>query len=693
MRWWAGYLVILTVVAWPLLRAPGELLPLGGPVPGWLAGDGDPWNFLWRIDWLWRHPASILDAAPRTAELFHPFGVELTMLRGMALQGLLAIGLRPLDNPVLAHNVIWALSLLLTALATALLARAVSGSGAGAFVAGTLVAFGPHFYVHSLQHAYKYVAFALVPLALLGLWRYLESGRHRDLTLLAGAAAGIVLSDWYNALYVSLAGMVLVAAAAGTVEGRALTRRVATLGLLTLPVAAALFWSLAPVIGSRASTLVAPLEEQAAFSVDLVNLVLPPTTHAFWGEAVVDRWAGLPGNEFEKTAFLGWVLPLVLAVLAWRDRRHRQLRIWGAMAALFLILALGPWLQWEGQRLLRLPGYWLGQLPGLAGSRAPGRYMLMSHLAVAVSLAIVVGRRPRPSRAAALLLLVMALELAPFATPTVPVRRSPALAALAKESQGVVLDVPYRTHSGLYTAFQTWHRRPLVGGYLIRVRRTYEGYPRGLAGFSLFEDPLEAPMPARPELLHRAVSHLLGVRWIVLHKALLETADEAVGRLVAAGLPLEVWQEDADRIVLRLGAAPPPSIEAAWRFGDPRSTASILGLGWDEDRGGHLWGREAPRLALDVPPGARTVSLEILSFRANTTGKPDQLQLANVEDPISRTLFPGWQEMELPVPTKVPEPWLLSLRIDDPARPADVAPPSEDHRRLSVALRRLSWSF
>jgi hypothetical protein len=97
-----GYLIVLALVAWPLLRGPATPIPLGGPLPGWFPGDGDPWNFLWRIDWVWHHPASLLDPAPRTYDLFCPFGSDLTMLRGMLLQGVGALCLTPVGNVALA---------------------------------------------------------------------------------------------------------------------------------------------------------------------------------------------------------------------------------------------------------------------------------------------------------------------------------------------------------------------------------------------------------------------------------------------------------------------------------------------------------------------------------------------------------------------------------------------------------------
>ena len=684
-----GYLALLAAVAWPLVREPATLIPLGGPLHDWLPGDGDPWNFLWRVDWLWRNPASFLDPLPRTHAIFHPFGADLVMLRGMLLQGVLALGLKPLGDVVLAHNVIWALSFLLSALATAALAEEVSGSRPGAFVAGAFLAFGPHFYVHSLQHSYKYVAFAVVPIALLALLRFLDGGRLAALAAFGAAAAGLLLSDWYNVLYLSVAGGLLVLLRAVALPWRTLHRRLGMLAMLVLPLGALGLWSLAPVLSAQAPTLVAGLDEQARFSVDLVNLALPPSFHAFWGDVSASRLAGLPGNEFEKTAFMGWILPIVVAALVWRDRGDTRIPPWLIVGAVFLVLALGPWLQWEGRRVLRLPGYWLGQVPGFAASRAPARYLIMVQLAFAIVLALVVSRRKRPRLVSAVLLVLMAVEFAPFATPVARWRVRPSLAALAGGADGALIDVPYRTHSGFYTALQIQHRRPLVGGYAIRATQREAGYPRDVRDFDFFRDPLGAPLPREPLRLHAALSSLLGVRWIAIHRAQSVDAEAAAARILAAGLGAEPWASDADTVLLRLpdsSLPPQPMVHP----GEAAFSSQVLTLGWSSSSPGQIWGEEMPQLALHPAPSARAVALELLPYWGTVTRQAHRLTVFDGHAQLDWTLKPGWQEVVVPLRSHH-VPWVLSMRIDRTGRPADLESASEDRRNLSVALRTVRW--
>jgi hypothetical protein len=685
-----GYLILLAPVAWPLFRNPAAVVPLGGPLRGWLPGDGDPWNFLWRIDWVWRHPASLLDPAPRTHDIFFPFGSDLTMLRGMLLQGIVALCLRPVGDVVLAHNVMWALSFLLTALTTATLAEAVSGSRPGAFVAGAFLAFGPHFYVHSLQHSYKYVAFAIVPLALLALLRFLDEGSPRALAAFGIATAGLLLSDWYNVLYVGVAGGLMVTFRARAMPSRILAGRLGLLASLAVPLAGLALWSAEPVLTTQASTLVADVDQQARYSIDLLNLVFPPSYHAFWGEVSSGRLSRMPGNEFEKTAFLGWVLPVVLAGLCWRDRRDPRLRLWGALAAVFFILALGPWLQWDGRPLIRLPGFWLGQIPGFAASRAPGRYIVVSHLGVAVMIAVLIARCHRPRRVAALLLVTMAIEFAPFATPVVRCANGPALAALTQEMDGAVLDVPYRVQSGLYTALQTRHRRPLVGGYMIRRTARYEKYPQGLPGFEIFRDPLHASLPSDPARLRAALSRLLGVRWLVVHKTLLANSRKATRQLLAAGLGAEPWKEDGEVVVLRL-ADPAPEAQRRVHPGDPAFVSQVFALGWSEHSAGQIWGKDGPQLALDSSPPARAVSLELLPVGGGQPRQPSRLTILVGRARFETTLRPGWQDVVVPLPAQRTVPWVLSFDIDRTGCPSGLQTTSQDQGGRSIALRSVQW--
>lgn len=694
-----GYLALVALAGLPLLRAPWPAVTMAPQVPGFLPGDGDPLYRLWWIDWLWAHPGALFESGARTDVLFAPFGAQLGLVQAQLVQGLAVLALRPLRDPALAYAVLWALSFLFTASASAALAGDVSRSRPGAFLAGLLAAFSSPFFVHSLEHVFKYLGFGFVPLALLTLRRVLERGSGRAYGAFFVVSALVLLSDWYNALYVLVGGAVLWAHRFVTAPGErpSLLRRTGALAALVPPLALVLAWTLAPVLAREAGTLRSPLAEQAAYSVDALNVLLPHPYHPLWGPLTAERLEALPGNVFEKTAFLGWALPLALAVLAWRQRRDAALRPWLLLFAVFLLLALGPALQWAGRSLLPLPGAWLGQVPGFAGSRAPGRYMVVAALALGVLAALLVARQRRPGLTALGLGALALVELAPFGAPAVALEPSPALARLAaREGRGAVLDVPFVHSVQRYVFDQARHRRPTVAGYMVRFTPRYAAHPSDVPGFDLMRDPGRAPLPADPRPLAFALVRLLGVEYVAVHRRY--AGDDAAARLLGSGLPLERVDEDDQVTLLRLDPGRvADALPAPFDAGSPGASGRRLTLGWSAggtrpDGVAFVWSedREAA-LALAPPPGARAVTLQLLSYEAAATGRHVRAEVEADGQVQAIDLPRAWVEARLAVPRGHAGPWVLRFRAPC-ARPRDLQPESADERCLALGLGRVSWT-
>jgi hypothetical protein len=292
----------------------------------------------------------------------------------------------------------------------------------------------------------------------------------------------------------------------------------------------------------------------------------------------------------------------------------------------------------------------------------------------------------------------MAVEFAPFAAPFNVVRVSPLLAALGRGPvEGSVLDVPYRVGVPRYLLDQTGHRHPLITGHMVRVTGRYAHHPADIPGFDIFRDPEGAPLPEAPEELWASLRDLLNVRYLVVHKPFLRRWTEARRRLLASGLPLESVAEDDQVWVLRLNATAPTtrSPSGTLRVGTTAFQSRVLLLGWGA--GGAedplLWGLGGcQRLALSPPPGARAVALEMVSYRATVTRRPQEVTATAGQMTKALVLGPHWREVEVPVPHSPHRPWVLTLRVEEPARPLELEPAdSEDRRPLSIGLRRLRW--
>jgi hypothetical protein len=233
--------------------------------------------------------------------------------------------------------------------------------------------------IHS-SHEPFYHALPFMPLAVLLGERYLGSGRFPELLGLALAwAAQLTLGHFQ--LQTWTAALVLLIGFWRVAEGCAPWRRLPGLALALLlgAVMAAVqlvpSWELARFVGST----------NRAFS-ELAFFAFPP---AHWAELAIPGFLrGIPGGPeaaywyasgtsgYEACFYVG-TIPLILAFLGLFGGPGRPLAPWGFIAAAAATLAMLP-IAWPAAYALLL------QVPGLGWFRAPGRYVAISSLGLAL---------------------------------------------------------------------------------------------------------------------------------------------------------------------------------------------------------------------------------------------------------------------------------------------------------------------
>jgi hypothetical protein len=157
------------LMTWPLASRPGRLV----------SDPGDPYLTAWILHWDWkqffRDPAHLFDG-----NIFYP--ARLTLAFSENLFGAAIFGF-PLYfagvAPIAVHNFLFLLGIALSGFGAWALARELTGSGRAALIAGIAYAFAP-FHFDQLPHIPIQWA-GWIPLAILFLWRYLESSRRSDL--------------------------------------------------------------------------------------------------------------------------------------------------------------------------------------------------------------------------------------------------------------------------------------------------------------------------------------------------------------------------------------------------------------------------------------------------------------------------------------------------------------------------------
>ena len=199
----AGYLVLALIVTWPLVRGLGRDV-------AWDLGDSvlNMWILAWDGEQLLAIIGGDLSRV-RTffdANIFHPAPLTLAYSEHLFAQAVQALPVYAMSgNPILAYNLLFLSTFVLSGLGMFLLVRELTGSALAGFVAGLLFAFAPYRLAQS-SHL-QVLSSQWMPFAFYGVRRYFAqtSGpgtpRLRPLLWASLALVAQSLSSGYYLLY------------------------------------------------------------------------------------------------------------------------------------------------------------------------------------------------------------------------------------------------------------------------------------------------------------------------------------------------------------------------------------------------------------------------------------------------------------------------------------------------------------
>ena len=533
-RSWGGALLALlaygaitAVLFWPVLRGLANTFPMDL---------GDPPNEAWLVAWgvhaLTTTPSQLLDG-----NIYYPHTHALIYNDNL-------LGLLPLSTPLfllsdgntaLTYNALYLLSFMLCGLGTFLLARQLTGSAAGAFLAGIIVAYSPYRMVH-LSHLNQ-LSGQWVPFALL-CWERArraaeEGGTAHPWPALLGLGTFFALEalcSIYYAVFLAVCLLLylgLYSRRIGLARARPFATGVAITALIT---AAALAPFIRPYLGQlgRAAAVRGP-EQVFTFQANLADFLHMPTYSVLYGWT--ERALGVPAHDAHQYLFPGLVA-LAMAWLGWRGRRlNPDIRVYGILLIATALLALGLKLKAfyrQGMDVvynIPLPFALLyDHVPGFHSFRDPARFFYIGTVCLGLLAAWGLGalldrlRAWRPGARAALAALLCAMALAEYWITAIPAPSvavggaiPPVYAWLKAQPAGTpVLELPIGqqnaavwSQQALMTYYATYHWRPIVngvGGY------TPFGYERDAATLARW------PNRASLALLRR-----WGVRYVIWH--------------------------------------------------------------------------------------------------------------------------------------------------------------------------------
>jgi len=525
----AVYLAIAAAMTWPLLSAPARL--------GFENMDvfGNIWALAWDVHQAARDPLRLFDS-----NMFYPETLSLAYAESLLPQALLAAPVIAFGgSPLLAYNVVFILSFVLSGVGAYLLAEEVSGSAGGAFLAGLAFAFCAYKWVHVVH--LQSLTVQWLPLALLSLRRLWRRGSAASAVGLAGFTTLQVLSSGYYSLLMAVALAITMvtewrACGAPRRPGR-LVGALLVSGLCVLPVFAAY-----RTVQERHG-LSRGREEAASWSARPASYLDPGRFVA------LPHLTGLHALIRDGEPFYPGSAILMLAAVGIAAGRGTWERVWAAALTLTgFVLSLGPsiraaGLDWPGPFLL------LRWLPGGALLRTPARLGVLALLGLGLLAALgwarlVAGKRRSAVFAVAAGALV-ALEAWPvdLAGLVRPFPPTPAgVEWLRRAPPGVVLELPWTTpsDSALYLYWSTSHWQRMVNGF-----GSFD--PPGSIGAGLLGRRWPSPYAA-------ARFRESGVRYVVVHMERIGAGQKA--RILAAELPEGVRLE-ADFVTERVYAIDP----------------------------------------------------------------------------------------------------------------------------------------
>jgi hypothetical protein len=303
------------------------------------------------------------------------------------------------------------------------------------------------------------------------------------------------------------------------------------------------------------------------YSADPLGFIAPsPFTP--WGKALAPGYTRqvLGTNTVEGTAYLSVVVVILAGIGLWA---RRDQPVWLFIALGCMLFSLGPLLKFldqplvyklgnEYQSYIVTPYALIQSLPFINSTRTPGRYNLVTGLALAVLASFGLNwLLSRVSRAGGRIVLVGVLTVAilvdyqlfwPALTTEAAIPSY--FAELAKRTDvRAVFDLPWDNNLVAKEAihYQTLHQKPLIAGHV--VRRT----PVDPVKLNLIERTLSQPLDRLPDVLPFLEQQ--GVDAIIAHKPFVSVAQ--LQALSSVGEKL--YEDERVAVFLRAKVANPES--------------------------------------------------------------------------------------------------------------------------------------
>jgi hypothetical protein len=475
-----AYLVLTLVLTFPLIFSFNTRV-VGYPWADW---GQNIWGFWWLKTSLLR-----LGRSPfYTDFMFYPEGISLSLHTLEMTASLIVMPIYMLVGPIAAYNSAFILSFTLSAYAAYLLGLRLIKERRGAFFAGLVFAFAPYQFSHFSQGHLNLVHALWIPLYILFFLRWVSYGRWLDALLSVFSLVFTLTGGWYYRVYCGLFSLGVIAypsllpapvAQAQVKDG--VPRVVAVKRFAVVMALAGLILSPLLIDMIRiSSTHPMPWRNPLGHSADLLTFLLPSSDQT-WQPLLQDVWSHFgtyPGNRISRESryYLGYSA-CFLAIYAVYSYRRRRVIFWAIVTLVAMLLAMGPYLTVNGERLpIPLPYQLLGLIPFFDLSGTPGRFDVMVILALGILAGYGISKllQGRGNVLYVALSGLLLLEYLFIPLPTADTTVPPFYKTLGQMNEDfTIVDTGLRAHN-FWLYHQSVHGKRLIGGWISRKPKDYK---------------------------------------------------------------------------------------------------------------------------------------------------------------------------------------------------------------------------
>ena len=429
----------------------------------------DPNFYVWGLRW-WPYAIGHGLNPLFSSEIAAPHGQSLAWVTTVPPLALLTSPLTLLAGPVVSFNLLAAIALPVSAWATFLLCRRLTGKFWAALVGGAVFGFSAYEMFAGAIGQLNLVYSLMLPILGYIILVWWEGRISTRAFVILAAIAMAVQFYLFLETFADLTGFLVLALGLGYALARQADRAV----ILRLGKLIGLAYVIAAVLAAPYLIYAfhsKPPRPVGSSGMDLASLVIPRPTRTY-GIAWLTHLADGP-YKLSAACYVGvplLVLVILLAVSSWQSRLVRLLC---CLLGIIVVAALGPVLYLDGHRAAPLPWATLFHLP-LVRNAYPLRLMLFAYLILAVAAALwLAGPAKRVQWArwplGALVILFIALDVVPIKVKThseVPAFISTGQYRRELSHGEIVVVVSDDGNAGMLWQAQSDFYMRIAGGYL-----------------------------------------------------------------------------------------------------------------------------------------------------------------------------------------------------------------------------------